>query len=317
MSHTFCTLFHSNYLYKGVALYQSLMDSYEGFALWVLCMDDTAYSLLERMQLRNLELIRYEDLENEDLRAVKPERSIAEFCWTCTPPLCEYVMARNSQAPHVTYLDADLMFYRDPTPIYDELGDNSILIVPHRHSPEYKAWEKTSGIYNVSMVIFRNDLNGKEGIAWWRERCLEACRLDEEAGLCGDQKYLDDWPTRFENVVVLQNKGGGLAPWNIANYQLSRRNGSLFVDSDELIFYHYHSLDMDDRSLFSRRLVSATKGYRLTSEQRAMIYSPYLREVRRAIANVRRVDPEFESGFQRLSLRDIARTFRRGNLMLV
>lgn len=317
MTHIFCTLFYSNYLYKGLALYQSLIDSYDSFTLWILCMDGKAYDLLDRMRLENVALIRYRDFENDDLRRVKPERSVAEFCWTCTPPLCEYVMARNPQAQHIAYLDADMMFFRDPAPLYDELGDGSVLIVPHRHAPEYKAWEETAGIYNVSVVIFKNDSYGAECLEWWRERCLEACRLDPEEGLCGDQKYLDDWPTRFKNVVVLQNLGGGLAPWNITTYELSRRNGSVVVESDELIFYHFHQLELGERSILTRRPVVAATGYSLTSQHRSLIYSPYMKQLRRAIDSVHRVVPDFAAGYSELTLRDFARAIRKGNLMFV
>ena len=315
MSHTFCTLFYSNYLYRGLVLYQSLIDSYDDFTLYILSMDDVAYSLLDKMALKNVELIRYEEFENDDLRRVKSERSIAEFCWTCTAPLCEYVMAKNPDRPHVAYLDADMMFYRDPGPIYEELSDDSVLIVPHRHSTQYKAWKETSGIYNVSVVIFRNDAIGKECLEWWRERCLEACRLDPEQGLCGDQKYLDDWPTRFRNVVVLQNKGGGLAPWNISSYQLTRRNGSVFVESDELIFYHFHQLELAETSILTKRPVVAAAGYSLTSQHRAFVYVPYMRQLRRAIQRVHRVVPDFAEGYAALTPRDFARAFRKGNLM--
>ena len=315
MSHTFCTLFYSNYLFKGLALYQSLIDSYSDFTLWILCMDGESHSLLDKMGLDNVELIRYADFENDDLRRVKPERSVAEFCWTCTPPLCEYVMARNPQAPHITYLDADVMFFRDPGPLYDELGEGSVLIVPHRHAPQYKGWEKTAGIYNVSVVIFRNDPYGTECLRWWSERCLEACRLDPEEGLCGDQKYLDDWPSRFRNVTVLHNLGGGLAPWNITSYQLAQRNGSVYVDSDELIFYHFHQLKLGERPILTKRPIVAATGYSFSAQHRSLVYSPYLKQLRRAMNRVRKVAPSFADGYSKLSLRDFARAYRRGNLM--
>ena len=35
----------------------------------------------------------------------------------------------------ITYLDADLMFFRDPEPVWSEFGDDSVLIVPHRYAP--------------------------------------------------------------------------------------------------------------------------------------------------------------------------------------
>ena len=35
-----------------------------------------------------------------------------------------------------------------------------------------------------------------------------------------NQKYLDEWPTKFKNIHIMQNLGGGLGPWNIENYDI-------------------------------------------------------------------------------------------------
>ena len=171
-------------------------------------MDAPTYSLLDKMRLENVRLIRLEDFEDDALRKAKESRTFGEYCWTCTAPLILFVIQNEPKANLVAYLDADLFFYSNSQPIYDELGDGSILIVGHRFSAQYQAWERTSGVYNVSMVVFRRDRDGLQCLTWWKERVIEACGLDPEAGLCGDQKYLDDWPTRFRNVVVLQHKGG-------------------------------------------------------------------------------------------------------------
>ena len=316
MDYTFCTLFDKNYLYKGLALYQSLSAHCKEFTLWILCMDGVTYSVLEKMQLENVKLIPLEDFEDTALRKAKQERTAAEYCWTCTTPLILYVMQQGPQAAHVAYLDADLFFYSDPRPIYDEFGSSSILIIEHRFSPEYQAWESTSGIYNVSMVIFRNDSYGEECLNWWKEQCLQVCTLNPEAGQCGDQKYLDDWPSRFRNVVVLQHKGGGLAPWNISNYRLHSSNGKVFVDSDELIFCHFHSLQIVERSLLTKRPFLAARGYRFTRQQLALVYKPYVRELHRAISRVEKVSPDFAWGYIRLGWRDMLRAFRKRNLLL-
>ena len=81
-------------------------------------------------------------------------------------------------------------------------------------------------IYNVQFMTFRRDARGLEALHWWRDRCIEWCYYRVEDGKLGDQKYLDDWPERFDGVHVLEHPGGGLAPWNVENYELARRNGS-------------------------------------------------------------------------------------------
>ena len=69
---------------------------------------------------------------------------------------------------------------------------------------------------------------------WWQDACIDWCYARLEDGKFGDQKYLDDWVSRFDGMHELQNLGGGLAPWNIQQYNLQ-------IDKHfDLIFYHFH-----------------------------------------------------------------------------
>ncbi|PIR44395.1 glycosyl transferase, partial [Candidatus Wolfebacteria bacterium CG10_big_fil_rev_8_21_14_0_10_31_9] len=79
MNYYFCTLFNKNYFYKGLAMYFSLRNNLENFTLWILCMDEDTYNLLNQMQLPNIKLIALKDFETDDLKKVKKERTIAEY----------------------------------------------------------------------------------------------------------------------------------------------------------------------------------------------------------------------------------------------
>jgi hypothetical protein len=110
------------------------------------------------------------------------------------------------------------------------------------------------------------------------------------ATVFGDQKYLDDWPKRFEGVRVLENLGAGLAPWNVSNYRYAWEDGRLLVDGVPLIFYHFHQMRQITPYL------GAQRGYRVPRELRTHVYKTYLRAVREALEAVRKVRPGFRTG---------------------
>ncbi len=283
----FCTYFDRHYLPRGLALHRSLTRHAQPFVLFVLCFDDFTYDFLSRLGLPTLRPIALDQFERGDtaLLEVKKTRNTLEYYYTCTPSLPLYILHHFPEVDLVTYLDADLFFFSNPAPIYQELGEQSVLIVEHR-SPERDV-EERFGKYNVSLVAFRRDTHAEECLSWWRERCLEWCYDRAEGGRFADQKYLDEWPRRFKGVAVLQHKGAGLAPWNVIRYRLRDSNGSMLVDSDPLIFYHFSQVKCIRPFLFD---IDLDKFHvRLTATLWRKVYAPYLRELQ-VLARQTRLD---------------------------
>lgn len=303
MPQHYCTYFDKRYLLFGLTLYRSLVEHAGDFMLWILAFDDETYRLLEQMHLPGVELIRLSDFENPDLLAVKATRSAVEYYWTATPDLPLYIFSHDASVTQVTYLDADLYFFAPPRPMEEELGDGSIMIVKHRYAPRQMYLAAESGIYNVSLLVFRRDANAMECLQWWRERCLEWCFARVENGKMGDQKYLDDWPTRFKGVVVLKHPGCGVAPWNIENYRLEKRAQTVWVDDVPLIFYHFHQF----RPLSPHRF-DLLQRYPLTRRQIDLVYRPYIAAMQDTIRQVNQIVPDFTAGYFR---RDIQMEFKR------
>ena len=293
MTREFCTLFDSNYLYKAVAMHDSLVRSGADFRLTALCFDDLAQEVLGRLELRGVSTVHISELEAHDaaFAGTKEDRTPVEYCWTATPALPLYLLETRPELDEITYLDADLLFFADPEPLFTEMGSESVLITPHRFSPEYAEHAK-NGIYNVQFLTFRRDDRGMETLRWWHDRCIEWCYYRLEDGKLGDQKYLDDWPERFDGVHVLEHKGGGLAPWNISQYELTGRGDRVLVDSDPLIFFHYHRVKLLESGGYDWR----PPGYLITARQRKLVYDPYMRALDSARSAVAAVAPDFGTG---------------------
>ncbi len=276
MNH-YCTLFDIRYLSRGLALYESLVNTGATFHLYIFPFCEQSQQALQSLSLEHVTLVSQSQFETPALLAVKKDRSAGEYCWTCTPAIIEHVL-RNYACDSCTYLDADLYFFADPNILIEEMGEQSILITEHRYTPKYDNAD-LSGIYCVQFMCFKNDEAGLKVLYWWRDRCLAWCFDRVEPGLFGDQKYLDDWTSRFEGVHVLKNLGGGLAPWNIQQYELNQE-GREIVGQDvngqrfKAIFYHFHQL----KFIANDKLDLG--GYQLSQEVIRYIYKPYIQHLK-------------------------------------
>lgn len=278
----FCTLFDSYYLDKGIALYQSLERVSENFMLYIFCFDDQAFRILNEMKYSHAVVIHHSAFEDPVLLELKKERSKAEYCWTCTSVIIEYVLD-HYLVESCTYLDSDLYFYMDPQILFDEIqnAEPDVVIVEHRFKDDRygRKLEQRNGKYCVQFNYFSQTENSRYILDWWKRKCFEWCYDIPEPTRMGDQKYLNTWTTQFKGVHELQHLGGGVAPWNLERYHFVERheNGIWMQESDQesfpLVFYHFQNIRyMPGRKV---NIKSQTRNKHLKYK----IYIPYLKEI--------------------------------------
>tara|TARA_A100000164_G_scaffold378316_1_gene419576 strand:+ start:690 stop:1649 length:960 start_codon:yes stop_codon:yes gene_type:complete len=275
----FCTHFDSNYLPHALTLASSLERNAKSYKLFMICMDDKSYKYLNDNPLNNVQILHIKELEKKFplLKIAKLNRNRIEYFFTCSPAVCNYVMDQFDFIDSITYLDADLYFFSDPKKVFDEIENNSIAIIEHRFHWTTKRQLKY-GRFNVGWVTFKNDSEGKKCLIQWMENCLDWCYQKVEKDRFGDQKYLNRWPSLYKNLYVIQNKGANVAIWNIPNYHLSFKEDKIFIDNQQLIFYHFANIDQINKSTFNTNLSRVfinLKGILLNK-----IYIPYLRELK-------------------------------------
>jgi hypothetical protein len=275
----YCTYFDHNYLSRGVALHRSLQRHAPGSRLWVLCLSDACHQILLALDLPDVVPVRLADFEAADpeLAATRADRSTIEYYFTSTPAWMLYVLARETDAEWVTYLDGDLFFFGSPEVVYRELENASVAIIPHRY-PRKLARLRKFGTYNVGWVGARNDPDGVSVMRWWREKCIEWCHDVVDGGRFADQGYLDAFPRLFSRVKSIDNVGANLAPWNIANYRVDLRGDRVLVDAvSPLVFFHFQGL----RKALRCFIFSSHRTYRapFSSTLRNHIYKPYIEEL--------------------------------------
>lgn len=274
----FCTLFDSNYASKGIALYLSLEQQTDDFILYVMAMDRKCQKILNACRFKHMEVECIDDVDSPELDAAKGNRSRAEFCWTCGSFFTDYFLNKYN-FPEITYLDSDLMFFCSPKVVFDELEDKNASVGLAPHFMKYPLFGK----YCVQFVYFKNDVNGRACLRWWRNECLKWCYSRVEDGKYGDQKYLDYFANHFNNVCEIENRGVGVACWNMNDYSY-KHNYICFRGKEwSTVFFHYSNINVSvlEREMIFRHTMYLSKKILKTfifpyAELMKKVYNVYL-----------------------------------------
>jgi hypothetical protein len=295
----FCTSLGINGIPKFIALYWSLIRNlHDPFIFWVLCDGDDAYECLLKINMPNNRLvnIKHFELTDPELFAVKNERDVFEYNCTLRPIWILYILRNNPNIDFLTYMDTDLYFFSDPLILYQQFIDNkcSILLSEHRyslHTLMSGVDPNQSGKYNAGWIAFKNNNDAFQALIWWRAECIKWCKRFYEDGKFGEQKYLDYFPHKFTGAFVLDNIGSNVGPWNIRNYHVSRDFiNRVFVNESQLIFYHFHALQIAGEKSFKvveeigANVIQLTNpNYLLRKNDVNYIYKSYVFELKQAL----------------------------------
>ena len=268
--HHYATHFNSGYLLQGISLYLSMQRNLKDFTLWILCIDDQVYEILKKANLKNIRLIKKDHWETNELKEVRKTRSFREYCWTLTPSVPNFVFDLQEDIDTVTYIDSDMWLIKSPKPIFDDLqnSNKAVLITEHNYAPEFDETFK-SGKYCVQFIIFKRDKSAllrKD----WEKRCREWCYAYHDEGRFGDQKYLEQWPINFREVVhSLSIKDAILASWNATRF-----------NHKSAIAWHFHGIN-----LFSKESkIFIDYSYQpIPDSALDDVYDVYLRDLKKAI----------------------------------
>ena len=127
----FVTLFDSRFLLLGLTLHASLQKVAPDSHLWVICIDELVDEQIKKLNLENISTIPLWTIETDELKKVKPTRTVGEYCWTLTPFAPKAVFDMAPDAERVTYLDSDLFFFSNPDKFFYEFESSKkhVLII--------------------------------------------------------------------------------------------------------------------------------------------------------------------------------------------
>jgi hypothetical protein len=215
-------------------------------------MDGNVFDKLQRLrQHRNIKIYSLgqinEDFQIRSIRYMPPSREaisnaqasnkdagFVQFCWAMAPCFSAWLMDRIASS--ITYVDADIYFFNDVKPFYDELGEKSIGLVRHRIP-----YLMSSGEFNVGIVHFEFDAFGRAALNKWKSFLVNSQNAFSLCfGSCGDQKYLEVINSIYRNQTGIIDKSfGHLAPWNVTQHKYDETGIEWGNTKQSLCYFHF------------------------------------------------------------------------------
>ncbi len=276
-SEHFCTLFDIGFLPQGIVLARSLREHCPQNVLWVLCLDRETEYALSLLELPGVRAVALDTIETEGLLRAKANRTWGEYCWTLTPHLLRAALDFDG-VERITYLDADLLIQSDPLELIHEMqsAGKSVLITPHDYGPGYGRPE-LFGTFCVQFLTATSTPEVRGLLERWAGQCRDWCFARKDGQGYGDQKYLDEWLSKFSSIVhVLCACHLAHGPWRHSLNPFSRRG------TERHVFHHFHQL-----RIFDGGWVRLFRGYRIPPRLRGQSYDRVMTEIAAAAALMR------------------------------
>jgi hypothetical protein len=269
-TYNLCTIISQKHMAQGLALYRSLKKHTPNFRLWICCLDDSTYSLLNKMNLEHVVLITLKNIEGKELLSIKDSRSFDEYCRTLKASFISYVLKNNYTVDSVIYTDADMYFFADVKNLFHELNEqHPVCIVPRRASAEE---EKKYGVYDAGLIGFHRNEIAFDCLFKWRKDCVNWCFDKVEDGRWADQKYLEQWIHHFPAVKVIESPDRTAGPWNV---KFTIKDNETFRNDNKLIAVHYSGFVIINHEEFDLCNTNVLNENIIDS-----IYLPYVKAIR-------------------------------------
>jgi hypothetical protein len=267
------TICSNNYVKMATVLIESAREHHPNAKLY-LCLADTKREE-EGFYPANCELITAADLEIPEFHQFAFRYDILEFNTAVKPYMFQQLLKRGHDA--VLYFDPDIEIFAPLNDVTQRLeGGASFVLTPHLLQPAEGDSDPDdlaimlAGIYNLGFLGVSATPEAHAILAWWARRLYYQCVNDQRNGLFVDQRFIDLVPGFADNVSIVRASNHNISYWNLASRNLTQEAGQWFVDSKELVFFHFSGFDCKNRTRLSKH--SATFiGNNVSSALRALL----------------------------------------------
>lgn len=189
------------------------------------------------------------DVEHLDALTLSADLDLAslyydalEFSTAIKPHAFSALLGRGGTT---IYLDPDFELLARPSAMLDALVGADLVLTPHLLRPLWSAGRPTdldilrSGAFNFGFCAMRSAPETQALCAWWAERCRFDCRVDPDAGVFTDQRWMDLAPGFVSRTVLLRDVGFNLAYWNLDGRAITRDSHGWSADGQPISGFHF------------------------------------------------------------------------------
>jgi hypothetical protein len=297
MKHYYCSAFSGAYCYQGIVLYNSIKMLDEAFTLFFVCLDNSAYEILSRLELVNLKVIKVEEIEDyfPELKLVKRDRAVNEYAWTIKSSEILYIFENYQEVDRIIWLDGDTQMLSDPFDIFEEWSNHSIILTEQYYTDHHESLIKTYGRFQAGFIGFMKDIEGIHCLKWWQRKCIDWCYFKTEEGRWADQKYLDQIPELYENICVVKSLGINMTPFTLyrLNFEQQKyfglKDNKLFINNIKLVLFHYYGFRYYDEN----NIDLCSYWMKFSSNSIAYLYIPYIKACKAAMKEIELIKKDY------------------------
>lgn len=179
------------------------------------------------------------------------ELDIVEISTSIKPKAFQYLFDKGYET--VMFLDPDIYVTSNLDELFSLNQKYPILITPHLVNPpnhndkiEFELTLLRYGTYNLGFISISNVESGRKMLDWWSTRTLLHSKRQRFLDEFTDQKWINLAAVYFDCFAV-KHPGCNLAPWNIFERGIARRN-NIYVTraGDPILFVHFSQSSYSD-----------------------------------------------------------------------
>ncbi|CAN1484221.1 hypothetical protein MCERE3_00033 [Candidatus Nanopelagicaceae bacterium] len=240
----FFTYFNAKFLIQGTVAINSFLAQNPGAIGYIYSDEQLVVDALQsRFQNENISVINLLGIPRiaKEMDEMRQDRSSIELLISLKPFLFLETLNEIPVGAILTYIDADLFFYRSLKPMLSAMNSVDILLTQHIF-PDSMSESVKYGQINAGLISVRKSKAAEEVLTDWAAKCRQWCLLRLEDNKYADQLYLDAY-LDYSIVKSIADPGinNGMYYFKVPR-RLSAISHKPIIDGSELVCFHFHGI---------------------------------------------------------------------------